>query len=135
MTTAEVPFIDIAPLSSGTPEQKRKVAQQIDKACRGSGFFYAVNHGIDVEKLQDVVNRFHNTMTDEEKHRLAINAYNPANPHVRNGYYMAVKGKKAVESYCYLNPAFTNDHPMIRAGAPGHEVNWWPDERRHPGFR
>lgn len=74
-------------------------------------------------------------MTDEEKWELAINAYNKANSHIRNGYYMAVKGKKAVESWCYLNPAFTPDHPCIRAGSPLHEVNLWPSEEKHPGFR
>ncbi|MGK5641712.1 2OG-Fe(II) oxygenase family protein, partial [Streptomyces sp. URMC 126] len=135
MPSADVPTIDVSPLFGTDPDAKADVARQIDKACRGSGFFYASHHGIDVQKLQDVVNEFHRTMTDEEKHALAINAYNPANPRVRNGYYMAVKGKKAVESWCYLNPSFDADHPMIKAGAPMHEVNIWPDEDRHPGFR
>lgn len=135
MNHAEVPTIDIAQLSRGNHEDKLSIAQQIDKACRGSGFFYAANHGIDVGRLQDVVNEFHRTMTDEEKFQLAIHAYNKANSHIRNGYYMAVKGRKAVESFCYLNPSFTADHPMIRAGTPMHEVNSWPDETSHPGFR
>ncbi|MGW6903543.1 2OG-Fe(II) oxygenase family protein [Streptomyces sp. NPDC054940] len=135
MPSAHVPTIDISPLFGSDPDDKLRVAQEINKACRGSGFFYASHHGIDVQHLQDVVNEFHRTMTDEEKHELAINAYNKANPRVRNGYYMAVKGKKAVESWCYLNPSFSEDHPMIRSGTPLHEVNIWPDEKRHEWFR
>ncbi|MFD3654035.1 2OG-Fe(II) oxygenase family protein [Streptomyces sp. NPDC058620] len=135
MPSAEVPTIDISPLSGDDADAKKHVAQQINKACRGSGFFYASHHGVDVQLLQDVVNEFHRTMTDQEKHDLAINAYNKDNPHVRNGYYKAVKGKKAVESFCYLNPLFSEDHPMIRSGTPMHEVNIWPDEERHPRFR
>jgi isopenicillin-N synthase len=135
MPSAHVPTIDISPLFGGDADDKTRVAQEINKACRGSGFFYASHHGIDVQLLQDVVNEFHRTMTDEEKYDLAINAYNKDNPHVRNGYYMAVKGKKAVESWCYLNPSFTEDHPMIRSGTPMHEVNIWPDEKRHARFR
>ncbi|MFF0161861.1 2OG-Fe(II) oxygenase family protein [Streptomyces sp. NPDC005263] len=135
MPSAHVPTIDISPLLGGDPDARTRVAQEINKACRGSGFFYASHHGIDVRLLQDVVNEFHRTMTAEEKHALAINAYNKDNPHVRNGYYMAVEGKKAVESWCYLNPSFTEDHPMIRSGAPMHEVNIWPDEKRHERFR
>lgn len=135
MPSAHVPTIDISPLFGSDPDDKTRVAQEINKACRGSGFFYASHHGIDVQRLQDVVNEFHRTMTDEEKHELAIHAYNQANPRVRNGYYMAVKGKKAVESWCYLNPAFSEDHPMIRSGTPLHEVNIWPDEKRHERFR
>jgi isopenicillin-N synthase len=132
---AEVPTIDISPLFSDDKVAKQNVAKQIDVACRGSGFFYAANHGIDVQALQDVTNEFHRTMTDDEKWNLAIHAYNPANPRVRNGYYMAIKDKKAVESFCYLNPSFNNDHPMIRAKVPLHEVNIWPDEAKHPKFQ
>jgi isopenicillin-N synthase len=132
---ADVPTIDVSALSGDDTEAKLAVAKQIDAACRGSGFFYAAGHGINIHRLQDVVEAFHRTMTDEEKFRLAIHAYNDANPHVRNGYYMAIGGKKAVESFCYLNPAITPDHPMIRARTPMHEVNWWPDEAAHPGFR
>ncbi|MFC6091784.1 2OG-Fe(II) oxygenase family protein [Saccharothrix lopnurensis] len=135
MPSAEVPTIDVSPLFGADADAKKQVAEQINKACRGSGFFYASGHGVDVQRLQDVVNEFHRTMTAAEKHELAINAYNPANPRVRNGYYKAIEGKKAVESFCYLNPDFDEDHPMIRAGVPGHEVNTWPDAERHPGFR
>jgi isopenicillin-N synthase len=132
---ADVPTIDVSPLFGSDPEAKLSVAKEIDSACRGSGFFYAAGHGINIHRLQDVVEEFHRRMTDEEKFRLAINAYNAANPHVRNGYYLAVPGRKAVESFCYLNPSFTPDHPRIRARTPMHEVNRWPDEARHAGFR
>ncbi|MER5357253.1 2OG-Fe(II) oxygenase family protein [Streptomyces sp. NPDC002785] len=135
MPSAEVPTIDISPLFGDDANEKTRVAQEINKACRGSGFFYASHHGIDVQLLQDVVNEFHRKMTDQEKFGLAINAYNKNNPHLRNGYYMAAKGKKAVESWCYLNPSFSEDHPMITSGTPLHEVNIWPDEDRHPRFR
>ena len=131
----DVSTIDISPLSGDNIDAKRHVANQIHLACRGSGFFYATNHGINVGKFQDVTNAFHQTMTDDEKWNLAINAYNKNNPHNRNGYYMAIPGKKAVESYCYLNPTFTNDHPMIKAGTPMHEVNIWPDSVKHPEFQ
>lgn len=132
---ADVPTIDISPLREADGEAKARVASAIDRAARGSGFFYAAGHGIDVERLQDEVNLFHGTMTAEEKLRIAIRAYNPANPHIRSGYYMAIEGEKGVESFCYLNPSFTADHPMIRSGVPMHEVNWWPDEVGHPTFR
>ncbi|MEU8540544.1 2OG-Fe(II) oxygenase family protein [Streptomyces sp. NPDC048717] len=135
MPSADVPTIDISPLFGADPDAKAHVARQINEACRGSGFFYASHHGIDVRRLQDVVNEFHRTMTDQEKHDLAIHAYNENNSHVRNGYYMARPGRKTVESWCYLNPSFSEDHPMIKAGTPMHEVNIWPDEERHPGFR
>ena len=134
-TKIDVPTIDIAPLFGNDREAKMGIAKQFDAACRGSGFFYAANHGIDLRALQAVTTEFHQTMTDAEKWDLAIHAYNPNNPRSRNGYYLATKGKKANESYCYLNPSFTEQHPMIAANTPMHEVNIWPDEATHPGLR
>jgi isopenicillin-N synthase len=135
MSSAHVPTINIAPLRGADRQARLRVAREISEACRGSGFFYAAGHGVDVRRLRDVVGRFHRTMTNEEKFALAINAYNKANPRTRNGYYMAIEGSKAVESFCYLNPSFHEDHPKIVTGTPMHEVNIWPDEERHQGFR
>lgn len=131
-----VPIIDISPLSSDSSDAKLAVAQQIDLACRDSGFFYAANHDIDLQALQEVTtDRFFERITEYEKWRLAINAYNPANPRIRNGYYMAIEGKKANESYCYLNPSFTDQHSSILDKIPMHEVNIWPDETTYPGLK
>lgn len=132
---SDVPTIDISPLYGDVMEAKQEVAKLIAAACRGSGFFYVSHHNVDVQALQDKTNKFHKTMTDYEKYDLAIHAYNPLNSRVRNGYYMAIKDKKAVESFCYLNPSFTPDHPRIQDNTPCHEVNVWPDEAKHPGFR
>jgi isopenicillin-N synthase len=132
---AEVPVIDISGLFGSDITVKRDIADRIDRECRGSGFFYAANHGVDLARLQDVTTDWHMSMTQDEKWALAIHAYNPANPRNRNGYYMAVEGKKANESFCYLNPSFNERHPAIEAGLPSHEVNIWPDEGRHPGIR
>ncbi|HEY5027563.1 MAG TPA: 2OG-Fe(II) oxygenase family protein [Candidatus Angelobacter sp.] len=131
----EVPTIDISPLFGGDRKAKMEVAQQIDEVCRGSGFFYAANHGIDLQALQTVTAEFHQSMTEAEKFDLAIHAYNPDNLRSRNGYYMATKGKKANQSFCYLNPSFTEQHPMIATGTPMHEVNNWPSDGAHPGLR
>jgi isopenicillin-N synthase len=132
---ADVPTIDVSSLFGDDYAAKKRIAQQIDAACRGSGFFFAANHGVDLCALQETTSKLHKALTDEEKWELAINAYNPANPRVRNGYYMAIKGVKANESYCYLNPTFTDRHPIIISGIPMHEVNIWPNEGKHPGLR
>lgn len=42
----ELPIIDVAPLVQGSPDAAR-VAQQIGAACRDTGFFYVVGHGVD----------------------------------------------------------------------------------------
>lgn len=96
-----VPTIDISPLFGDDKNAKLKVAGEIDQACRGSGFFLISNHGITVlDKLVETTKKFHQSMTDQEKFDLAIVAYNEKNSKQhRNGYYLPIKGKKAVESY------------------------------------
>jgi len=98
---ATVPTILIAPLFGNNKEAKLRVAKEIDEACRGSGFFLASHHGVDVlEELVETTRRFHANITEEEKLDLAIVAYNKNNAsQIRNGYYLPIKGKKAVESF------------------------------------
>jgi isopenicillin-N synthase len=131
----EVPVIDVAPLAGHDERAKLQVARQIDTACRGPGFFYAANHCIDLTALERVTRDFHSSLSSDEKFRLAIHAYNTASPRSRSGYYMAVEGKKANESFCYLTPSFTERHPRIRAATPLHEVNVWPEDAGRHGWR
>ncbi|KAL1960532.1 hypothetical protein VTO42DRAFT_7111 [Malbranchea cinnamomea] len=136
VAVANVPKIDVSPLFGDDMEEKMKVARAIDAASRDTGFFYAVNHGVDLKRLSDRTREFHMSITDEEKWQLAIRAYNKEHQkQIRAGYYLPIPGKKAVESFCYLNPNFTPDHPRIKEETPCHEVNVWPDEKKHPGFR
>ena len=133
---ATVPRIDVAPLYGDDQEAKLRVAAQIDAASRDTGFFYAVNHGIDLPWLSRETSKFHQSITQDEKWKLAIRAYNKENDNkIRAGYSLPIEGKKAVESLCYLNPSFNQEHPRIATPTPLHEVNDWPEDAKHPGFR
>lgn len=96
-----VPIIDISALFGNNVDEKLKVAGKIDSACRASGFFFASNHGVDIlDDLVKTTRKFHQNLSEEEKWDLAIVAYNKENTtQFRNGYYLPIEGKKAVESY------------------------------------
>src|SRR5262249_30743252 len=49
-----VPVIDIAPYLAGTPDGKRRVAAQLDRACREVGFYIIVGHGVDPGSIAQV---------------------------------------------------------------------------------
>eukprot|EP01132_Coremiostelium_polycephalum_P002166 gene2166-2666_t len=131
-----IPTIDISPLFGTDTESKLKVAKEIHDVSKDHGFFFASNHGIDfLDEFVRITRKFHQSMSDEEKWHHAINAYNKDNYRQRNGYYLPIPGKKPVESYCFLNPDFSPDHPVIKSNTPMAEINYWPDEKKHEGFK
>jgi|TARA_R110001583_G_scaffold191025_1_gene355799 isopenicillin N synthase-like dioxygenase len=54
MVLEHVPVIDLAPYFTGTKEQKQKVAEEVDKACRDIGFLVITNHKIPNELVKRV---------------------------------------------------------------------------------
>ena len=68
----DVPIIDVAPLRAGTGVDA--VAAQIDAACRATGFFYVVGHGIppSVQQRLDRAARDFFALGDDEKAAIAM---------------------------------------------------------------
>ena len=61
MALGEVPIIDIAPFLSGSPEGKRRVADQAGSACEEIGFLIVKGHGVPRDltgEMHDVSKRF-----------------------------------------------------------------------------
>ena len=68
-----LPIIDIAPLS-GDGAAAAAVGAEIDRACRESGFFYVVGHGVDPDALRrlDRLSRAFFALDLEEKMRIRM---------------------------------------------------------------
>jgi isopenicillin N synthase-like dioxygenase len=54
-TFTEVPKIDFQRIYSDNLEDRKELAKEVGAACRDVGFFYAVNHGVDEELLNDTL--------------------------------------------------------------------------------
>src|SRR5882757_7125613 len=69
-----VPVIDVAPYFSGAPDGKRRVADQIGRACREIGFYVIVGHGVDPALVDQVeaVSRELFDLTLDEKMKLHV---------------------------------------------------------------
>jgi isopenicillin N synthase-like dioxygenase len=69
-----VPVIDIAPYFSGTPEGKRRVAEELGRACREVGFYVIVGHGVEAALVDEVeaVSRAFFDLPLDEKMRLHV---------------------------------------------------------------
>ncbi len=66
---SSIPVIDVADLHGGSPAAQRAVAEQIAAACRESGFFYVVGHGVPAELTEALfreVRRFFDLPLEEK---------------------------------------------------------------------
>ncbi|KAL6951855.1 hypothetical protein U1Q18_048969 [Sarracenia purpurea var. burkii] len=65
-----IPTIDFSLLTSGNPDQRSRVIQELGKACEEWGFFVLVNHGVEeslMNAVMDACEEFFN-LSEEEKH-------------------------------------------------------------------
>ena len=133
-----VPVIDIAGWFSGDDVARRQVAGAVDDACRVSGFFQIVGHGIDErlrQDVKDVADEFFALPEDEKRQ------YEPPSREINRGY----SGRKT-ESLSYstgvvrppdLAEAFIIGNDRVVEGDPYFETerhrsfapNMWPS---HP---
>ena len=61
MPLLHVPVFDLSPFYSGNPEQKKRVAREMDEVCRDIGFLAVTGHSIDprlIKAVQDVTHEF-----------------------------------------------------------------------------
>lgn len=133
-----VPLIDIAPFRTGDTSDRRRVAAEIDRACREIGFFIITGHGIaeaEIDAMRNVTRGFFNLPLAD---KLKI-----APPRGQKG----IRGFRAVgdESLSYslgeaappdLKETFRIGHVQPghdayaeRAGASYYAPNLWP---QHP---
>jgi len=66
----QVPVIDLKPFYQGGDEGKKKVAEQIGKACVEIGFFVITNHGVEkevIDRVWDSCRRFFDLSVAEKR--------------------------------------------------------------------
>ncbi len=125
-----VPVIDITGLRSGTHQDATAVAGELDRACRDTGFFCVVGHGIDAGLFArlDAAARTFFALPDETKERVAMleggrawRGWFPLGGELTSG----VPDRK--EGY-YFGRELPDDDPAVLAGTPLHGRNLFPAE-------
>jgi isopenicillin N synthase-like dioxygenase len=130
---SHVPVIDVAPLISQTQELAL-TAEQIGAACRESGFFYVVNHGVDEQLCRrlEALSRQFFTQSEPQKMAIAMSRGGRA----WRGYFPVgrelTSGKPDRKEGLYFGAELPVDHPAVKAGTPLHGPNLFP---AIPGFR
>jgi isopenicillin N synthase-like dioxygenase len=125
---SHIPIIDVAELVAGSAGS-RAVAKQIGHACRESGFFYIVGHGVDEalqQHLRDVSREF---FARDGKAKLRIRM--ALGGRAWRGYFRVgdelTSGKPDQKEGLYFGAELPADHPLVRAGTPLHGPNLFPD--------
>lgn len=125
---SHVPVIDVAPLVAGRPE-RAEVALQLNEACRESGFFYIVGHGVDPDlrlRLERLSRDFFGKSTPE---KMSIRMSKGGR--AWRGYFAVgdelTSGRPDQKEGLYFGAELGDDHPDVAAGTPMHGRNLFPD--------
>jgi isopenicillin N synthase-like dioxygenase len=131
---SQIPVIDVRALVAGTTGQQT-VAAQLGRACRESGFFYVVGHGVDENlqgRLREMSRRFFAQDVDTKlRIRMALGG------RAWRGYFRVgdelTSGRPDQKEGLYFGAELPADHALVLAGTPLHGPNLFPAEP--PGFR
>jgi isopenicillin N synthase-like dioxygenase len=123
----ELPIIDVAPLVNGGARTAR-VAQQIGAACRDTGFFYVVGHGVDralAARLESESRQFF-ALDPAEKMRIRMDlggrawrGYFPVGGELTSGIPDDKEG-------LYFGAELDECDPRVTAATPLHGRNLFP---------
>jgi isopenicillin N synthase-like dioxygenase len=131
---SQIPIIDVSELVAGGPS-RQAVAERLGAACRESGFFYIVGHGVD-EALQlrlHALSREFFVQDVEMKLRVRMALGGRA----WRGYFRVgdelTAGKPDQKEGLYFGAELPANDPRVRDGTPLHGPNLFPDQPE--GFR
>jgi len=122
--------IDVGPLREGTGAAR--VAAEIDRACRTTGFFYVAGHDVPdaLPRRVDALAREFFARPDHEKARIAMSrggrawrGWFPLGGELTSGVPDAKEG-------LYFGEELGLDDPRVRASWPLHGANLFPEEPR-----
>jgi isopenicillin N synthase-like dioxygenase len=131
---SHLPIIDVSELVAGAPGRWAG-AEQLGRACRESGFFYVVGHGVDEglqRRLRELSQEFFAQDADT-KLRIRMSLGGRA----WRGYFRVgdelTSGQPDQKEGLYFSTELPADHPLVQAGTPLHGPNLFPAEPA--GFR
>jgi isopenicillin N synthase-like dioxygenase len=123
-----IPVIDVEPLGGARSSDRELVARELRRACRESGFFYVVGHGVD-EKLSIELERLSRAFFSrplEEKLKIRMSSGGSA----WRGYFPVggelTSGRPDQKEGIYFGAELAEDHPKVAAGTPLHGRNLFP---------
>jgi isopenicillin N synthase-like dioxygenase len=125
---SDVPVIDVSPLVTGAGDE-RTVASEIDAACRETGFFSIIGHGVDPSLCRDLdaLAREFFALPESEKSEIAM----PRGGRAWRGWFPVggelTSGIPDRKEGIYFGAELPPDDARVRAGRPLHGANLFPE--------
>ena len=131
-----LPVIDLGHFRNGSPDARQHIARAIGDACRHTGFFYIINHGVAQASIDALIHHsmrfFHQPL--EEKLKLDIDQVQRHRGYVPQGaLYAGVDAEPDVQEGYEVSLELPHDDPDYLAGNIMLGPNAWPDNL--PGFQ
>ncbi len=126
---AQLPIIDFSRLAGGRQEARSEVAAQIERACRDTGFFYLVGHGIGQRTIDAAFGASQGFFRQPEsikqrvfhKQSKSLAGWEPLCAQSLDG----VSAPDLKESF-YCSFDLPDQHPYVAAGMRSWGANQWP---------
>src|SRR5262249_16100992 len=126
---SHIPIIDVSELVAGGPS-RQAVAERLGEACRESGFFYVVGHGVD-EALQGRLRALSRRFFAQDvgtKMPSRMELGGRAGGRCCGVGNELASGKPDQKGGLYFGAELPADDPLVRAGTPLHGPNLFPAE-------
>ena len=131
---SHIPIIDVGPLL-GPSGNQQLTAAELGRACRQSGFFYVVGHGVGEELQARLVTLSRQFFTQDLETKMRIRM--ALGGRAWRGYFPIgnelTSGRPDQKEGIYFGEELAEDDPHIRMGTPMHGTNLFPEAPR--GFR
>lgn len=125
-----LPVINVAPLLESQGAQRARVAEEIGRACRDLGFFYAAHHAISLHTLAELnaASRRFFALPESRKQEIAMARGGRA----WRGYFPLggelTSGRPDLKQGLYFGEELGGDDPRVAAGWPLHGANLFPTD-------
>lgn len=126
----EIPVIDFGPMRSDDPAARAAVGEAVRKACTEVGFFYATNHGMPQEVIDDTFAAAHRFFDLPKDAKQAISV---EKSDAMRGYTPLLGENTDPDNNGDLHEGFDLaldlplDDPDVAAGVFGYAPNQWPE--------